>query len=317
MGFTARGYATPKPEYTFHFPDGCASLARLLVRRLAPGAIPGETVEDVVTAKADYGRLDREGGAVRIRLGSTATRVRHAGEAGAAERVEVSYARGGRVYRVRARDVVLACWNMVIPDLCPELPEAQRQALRYATKTPLVYTSVAIRSWRAWKALGIQGVSCPGMYHSELSLDQAVDIGAYKAPVSPDEPILVRMTRTPCQPGLPEMEQNRAGHLDLLSTPFETFERSIRDQLQRVLGPGGFDAARDVDAITVNRWPHGYAHEYNVLFEPEWPEGQRPCELGRRRFGRITIANSDAAACAYADRAIDEAHRAVQELLAL
>jgi spermidine dehydrogenase len=317
MGFTARGYATPKPEYTFHFPDGNASLARLLVRGLVPGAIPGGTVEDVVTAKADYEHLDREGGVVRIRLGSTATRVRHVGDPRAAERVEVSYAREGGVYAVRGRDVVLACWNMVIPDLCPELPEAQRQALRYATKVPLVYTSVAVRSWRAWKTLGIQGVSCPGMYHSELSLDRAVNVGDYRAPASPDEPILVRMTRTPCQPGQPEMEQNRAGRYDLLSTPFETFERSIRDQLQRVLGTGGFDAARDIDAITVNRWPHGYAHEYNALFEPEWPEGQRPCEVGRRRFGRVAIANSDAAARAYTDSAIDEAHRAVEELLTL
>ena len=96
---------------------------------------------------------------------------------------------------------------------------------------------------------------------------------------------------------------------------FETFERKIRDQLVRVLGAGGFDAARDIDAITVNRWPHGYAYEYNPLWDPEWPEGQRPCDIARKPFGRITIANSDAAAAAYTDAAIDEAYRAVSELL--
>jgi spermidine dehydrogenase len=122
------------------------------------------------------------------------------------------------------------------------------------------------------------------------------------------------MTRTPCQPGLSERDQHRAGHVDLFSTSFETFERNIRDQLVRVLEPGGFDPARDIAGITVNRWPHGYAYEYNYLFDPEWPAGQQPCQIARRRFGRIAIANSDAAAAAYTDQAMDQAYRAISEL---
>jgi spermidine dehydrogenase len=128
--------------------------------------------------------------------------------------------------------------------------------------------------------------------------------------------MLVRMLRTPCKPGLSARDQQRAGHADLLVTSFETFERNIRDQLARVLGPGGFDPARDIAAITVNRWPHGYAYEYNPLWDPDWPVGQRPCDIARQRFGRIAIANSDAAAAAYTDQAIDQAYRAVEELLA-
>jgi len=126
--------------------------------------------------------------------------------------------------------------------------------------------------------------------------------------------MLLRMLRTPCKPGQDAREQQRAGRYDLQSTSFETFERNIRDQLQRVLGPGGFDAARDIDAITVNRWPHGYAYEYNPLWDPDWPAGQSPCELGRKPFGRITIANSDAAAAAYTDQAIDQGYRAITEI---
>ena len=129
--------------------------------------------------------------------------------------------------------------------------------------------------------------------------------------------MLLRMLRTPCKPGEDAREQQRAGRYDLLSTSYETFERNIRDQLQRVLGPGGFDAARDIDAITVNRWPHGYAYEYNPLWDPEWPAGQSPCEIGRKQFGRITIANSDAAAAAYTDQAIDQGYRAITEISAL
>jgi spermidine dehydrogenase len=314
-GYTAAGYADNGGSYTFHFPDGNASIARLLVRDLIAGSVPGGTVEDVVTARIDYARLDRPTSPVRLRLGSTAVRVRNVGDPVSSNGVEIAYFRGGEVQAVRTRACVLACWNMMIPYLCPELPDKQKQALSYLVKTPLIYASVALRRWTAFKALGVASVYAPGSYFSSLSLNQVVDIGDYKSPRAPDEPILIRMVRTPCQPGLPEREQNRAGQHDIFNTSFETFERNIRDQLARILGPGGFDAATDITAITVNRWPHGYAYEYNQLFDPEWPESEQPHVIGRARFGRIAIANSDSGAAAYTDAAIDQAYRAVQELL--
>jgi spermidine dehydrogenase len=315
MSFTARGDATPKPAYNFHFPDGNASVARLLVRALVPKSLPGRTAEDSVLAKVDYAALDAASAPVRIRLSSTAVRVRHAGAAASAREVEVAYAREKKVYSVKARGVVLACWNMMIPYLCPELPATQQEALKYGVKVPLVYTAVALKNWRAFHGLGINGASTPGMYHTGVRLEVPTVIGGYDpTPKSPDDPILVRMTRTPCKPGLPARDQQRAGHVDLLTTPFATFELRIRDQLARVLKDGGFDPARDIDAITVNRWPHGYAYEYNPLWDPDWPDGQSPCEIGRKPFGRIAIANSDAAAAAYTDQAIDQAYRAVNEL---
>ena len=315
MGFTAMGEATPeKEQYHFHFPDGNASIARALVRALIPDAATGHTAEDIVTSKFDYSKLDRSGSTVRIRLSSTAVRVRHAGDPSAAKEVEISYAREKKIYNVRAKGAVLACWNMMIPYLCPELPDPQKAALKYGAKVPLVYSVVAVKNWKAFEKLGVQRVSCPGMYHTGVSLDQAVSIGEYKCSQAPDEPILLRMTRTPCMPGLSERDQHKVGRGELLTTTFETFERKIRDQLSRALSSGGFDPARDIAAITVNRWPHGYAYEYNPLWDPDWPEGQRPCDIARKRFGRIAIANSDAAAAAYTDQAIDQACRAVREL---
>ncbi len=313
MGYTAAGYADGG-SYTFHFPDGNASVARLLVRDLIPGSVPGASAEDIVTARLDYARLDRPQAPVRIRLNATAVRVRHIGDPASATEVEIAYARGGALSSVRARACVLACYNMIIPYLCPELPEQQKAALRYASKIPLIYVSVALRNWQAFKALGVAQVYAPGSYFSALSLNQVVDIGGYASARSPDQPVLVHMMRVPVAPGLPEREQHRAGRLDILGTSFETFERNIRGQLDRILGPGGFDAARAITAITVNRWPHGYAYEYNPLFDPEWPPGHEPHVLGRARFGRIAIANSDAGAAAYTDSAIDQAYRAVQEL---
>jgi spermidine dehydrogenase len=315
-GYTASGYADNGGSYKFHFPDGNASIARLLVRDLIPRSVPGNSAEDVVTARIDYSSLDRPEQAVRIRLSSTAVRARNVGDP-ASGAVEIAYARGGEVYSVRAGACVLACWNTMIPYLCPELPDPQKRALHYPVKTPLIYANVALRNWTSLKTLGVSRVDAPGSYFSTLSLNQVVDIGDYRSPRSPDQPMLIRMVRTPCQPGLSERDQNRAGQIDIFNTTFETFERKIRDQLARSLGPGGFDPTRDITAITVNRWPHGYAYEYNQLFDPEWPEAERPHVIGRARHGRITIANSDAGAAAYTDSAIDQAYRAVAELFAM
>jgi spermidine dehydrogenase len=316
VDFTPGGdLATEAEPYFFHFPDGNASIARMLVRALIPGVAPGQTAEDVVTAKFDYSRLDRKSSAVRIRLNSTVVHTRHLGDPSSSSEVEVAYACEKQAYTVRGKAAVMACWNMAIPYICPELPEPQKQALQYGAKVPLVYTVAGVRNWTAFQKLGVRGVSSPGMYHTGVHLDQPVSIGGYRCPQSPEEPMLLRMTRTPCKPGLNERAQHRAGRIELLGTPFATFELKIRDQLARILGPAGFDPARDITAITVNRWPHGYAYEYNALWDPDWPEGQRPCDIARKRFGRIAIANSDAAAAAYTDQAIDQGYRAVEELL--
>jgi spermidine dehydrogenase len=311
MSFTPAGYSQGG-SYTFHFPDGNASIARLLVRDLIPAAVPGRDCRDVVTAKVDYGRLDVAGQPVRLRLSSLCVRARNT-----ASGVEIAYARGKNVYRVTGDACILASWNMMIPYLCPEMPAAQKSALHKIVKTPLVYTTVALRDWTAFHRLGISSVTAPAGYHTQMRLNWPVDIGDYAAERHPERPILVHMTRTPCKPGLPEFDQNRAGRAELLVTSFETFEREIRDQLGRTLKDGGFDPARDITGITVNRWPHGYAPEWNPLWNPVLPHDEQPNVIGRARFRRIAIANSDAGAAAYTDVAIDQAHRAVGELLAL
>ncbi len=316
-------------NYYFHFPDGNASVARLLVRRLVPGAIPGSTMDDIVTARADYGKLDVAGTPVRIRLSSSVMRVRHTGPSGGDQRVEVTYvqrpsppqdpktSRPQDLKSVTARSVVLACWHTVIPALCPELPAAQKTALDYAIKVPLVYTNVFIRQWTAFQKLGVQRVSLPGMWHTSVSLDFPVSLGTYTHPKDPGEPIVLHLSKSACRPGLPIRDQHRAGRRELLTTSFETIERSIRDSLGRALGGGGFDPARDILGITVNRWPHGYAYQYNSLADDFWLNGgEQPCVVARRKFGRIAIANADAGAYSYTDAAIDHAHRAVAELLA-
>ena len=307
--------------YIFHFPDGNASIARMLVRSLVPGALPGHTMEDIVTARANYARLDDASSTVRIRLNSTAVRAKHIGDhpdpdPQTAKEVEVTYVRGGQAYRVRGANCVLACYNTIIPYLCPEMLDKQKEALAYCVKAPLVYTNVQISNWKAFQKLGLSAIYAPGAYFSNVTLDFPVSMGDYHYPSSPDESCLLHLLRTPCEPGLNCKGQYRAGRWELVNTKFEIFERQVRDQLGRTLSAGGFDPARDIQAITVNRWPHGYAYEYNALFEPlNRPASERPCVIGRQPFGKIKIANSDADGHAYTNTAIDQAYRAVREIV--
>lgn len=305
-------------RYFYHFPDGNSSIARLLVRKLIPAAVPGNNAIDIVTTRSRYAELDKKANNTRLRLNSTVVRVRHTGgtDVSSASGVEITYMRLGKLQTVRAKQCVLACWHTMIPYICTELPQAQKTALAFAIKVPLVYTNVLVRNWTSFQKLGVSTVYAPGSFHSEMGLDLPVSVGQYRFPKRPDESTIVRMQRVPTHPGLPSRDQHRAGRLDLYNTSFEMFERKIRDQMVRTLGAGGFDPARDIAAITVNRWPHGYAYEYNSLWDKFWLDGgPLPCVTARQPFGRIAIANSDAGAYAYTDGAIDQAHRAVEDIL--
>ena len=306
--------------YIHHFPDGNASIARLLVRQMIPAVAPGKTMDDVVTARFDYSKLDRTSSPVRLRLNSTVVGVEHDGDCSSAKKVHITYVRGGRAHRVEARSCVLACDNAMIPYMCPELPAPQREALALQVKTPMLYTTVALRNWQAWKKLGLGGAVAPGSYHINAMLDFPVSLGGYSFAKDPDDPIAVHMERFPhrSNEGLTLREQNRIGRREMLSTSFETIERHIRSQLAGMLGSGGFDPARDIEGITVNRWPHGYSYAwYNPLFDPVYEEDddeRYPHIRARKRFGRIAIANADAGANAMFETAVEQGHRAVTEL---
>jgi spermidine dehydrogenase len=317
-GDTSWSGAEPSP--TYHFPDGNASVTRMLVRSLIPDVAPGTTIEDVVLAPFDYSKLDRADSNVRVRLKSTAVRVEHDGSPQASSRVGITYVRGGQASRVWARHCILACYNQIIPHLCPELPDSQRVALNTMVKSPILYSNVALRNWQSWKKLGVGALLNPGSYHVTTHLDYPVDFGDYRYPRNPEEPAVVHMVRFPhrSNAGLTPSEQKRAGRHELYATSYETIERNIRRQLAGSLSGGGFDPARDIEAITVNRWAHAYINRANPLYDEMYEdrEDERyPFVCGRKPFGRIAIANSDAGSSSLINVAIDQAHRAVNELL--
>ncbi|MBX9773681.1 MAG: NAD(P)/FAD-dependent oxidoreductase [Xanthobacteraceae bacterium] len=310
LNLPASGGSTGGEPYIYHFPDGNASLARLMVRGLVPGIAPGNTMDDIVLAPFDYARLDNADSTVRIRLDSTCIDVRNAdGE------IRVGYVRDGRLYRIAARHAVLACFHMMIPHVMPELSQPQREALAQNVKTPVVYTNVLVPNWRPWVELKVSEISAPMSFHSRVALDFPVSLGGYRHPRDPAEPMVLHLVHVAGAPnqGLTARQQFKVGQAKLLQMPFSEFEARIRDELDRMLGDGGFASDRDIAAITVNRWPHGYGYVENSLFDGE--DYENTLVRARQTVGRVAIANSDAGGDAYAHLAIDQAARAVRELI--
>ncbi len=300
----------PDP-YIHHFPDGNASLARAIVRSLLPEALPGDSIEDLLLAQADYSRLDRPESRIRIRLNAPCVRVQHVRDA-----VEISYVNKGKLFKASAAHVVLACWHRVIPLLTDELPKEQTEALNDQHKVPLIYANVLVRSWESFAKLGVAGFRAPGAWWEGCWIDEPVSIGSYRFADTPSDPVLLHLGKVVIGgKGESAREQARVGRHILAGFTFAEVELHIRDLLARAMGAGGFDPARDIEAITINRWSHGYSYEYMSPWDAYWPEGRLPIATARKGWGRIAIANSDSGAYAYAHSAIDQAARAVRELL--
>lgn len=291
--------------YVYHFPDGNATLARLLVQRLIPAVASAATPAGLLGARFDYRQLDQALQAVRLRLRSLAVSAVNQGQG-----VQVRYLRDGKLYEARSRHCVMAGWHMLAAHILPELPARQKAAMRANIKLPLVYVQIALRRWPAWQRAGIAAAYCPTSFFQFVQLDFPVRMGAMAPPSGPDAPVVLLMIRMPCPPladgAVPDLL--RQGRAELLAADFASYETQVRHQLQAMYGPYGFDASRDIAAITVNRWAHGYTWE-DALYqgEPAWRVAAEP-------LGRIAMANADSTGRAYTDAAIDAAWQAVMQL---
>ncbi len=298
--------------YIYHFPDGNASLARLFVRELIPSVAPGHSMEDIVTAPFDYSRLDQSGQNIRLRLASTVVALgnRTRGQHG----VELLYSQGEKLTKISAGHAVYSGYSAMLPYICSDLGDAQRKAVAAQVKAPLVYVNVAIRNWRSWVKQGVHYVNNPAGFYSHLKLDYPVSLGDYRFPTNPDEPMILHLIHVPWPDGpIKDLRSAfRAARALAYSRSFEEFEMHARDELGRILGPGGFNAERDIAAITVNRWGHGYSYDFDPLFDS--PEDAAYIKVAAKPVGRIHFAGADSAWDAYAHKAIDSAHRAAIEI---
>ena len=292
-------------KYPFieHYPDGNATIARSLVKKMIPNIGPGESAEEIVLSRFNYAEIDKPSNSVRVRLNSTVVNVQHAGDPNSASDVLVSYINDNKSYQVKGKGVVMACYNMMIPHIVPDLPAEQDAAFRRLSKVVLQYTTVGLRNWRAIKETGIGMAMCPGNIHQVVGMDYPVSMGGYEYTKTPDDPCVLHMRSVPVGEtvGAPRVEQFREARYRMLGLQFKDYEAEIREHLGGMFPKESFEFDRDVASISINRWAHGYAIG-------------NPGAVGRKPFGRITIANSDAAGSSVMQSAVEQAWRAVQEL---
>ncbi|MFQ5690261.1 MAG: NAD(P)-binding protein [Gemmatimonadota bacterium] len=316
--FALPGFGTPSryDGITFHsFPGGNAGIARYFAKSLVPEAISGgRALGDVIGGAIDFGALDRPGQPVRLRLSSTALRVEHAGVREAAERVRVTYVREGRLHAVEASGVVMASGGWVNRHTLADLPASYRAAYREFRHAPVLVANVALRNWRFLRRLGIAACLYQGDFGFSCNIRRPMYAGAYRPPFGPDRPAVLTFYVPFFFPGASPADQGVRGRTELLSTPFRTYERRLREQMAALFGEAGFDPARDIAGIILNRWGHAY-----VAPGPGFVYGRNgepaPSDILRAPFGRVAIGHSELRGHQNWTGAAGEGRRAVEAIL--
>ena len=299
------------------FPGGNTTIARLMVKSLMPGAIQGEgSVDGVTEHGVNLAGLDQDGAAARIRLGATVVAVEHEGDAAKAASVSVAYEHSGKLYRVRARSVVMAGGSWTTKHVVRDLPEAQREAYGQFYRSPCMMANVAVRNWKFLYKMGMSGCRWfGGTVGDYFEVRKLAVVGGVEPTLGPDSPVVLTLKCLYAHPGLPTEEQGNRGRMEMLSMPFAEYEKRIRQQFTDMFAGGGFDADRDIAGIILNRWGHAYLSPQPGFFFGK--EGKpAPREILRKApFGRIAFANTDLAGAMDHRFSILEAKRAVEQVV--
>jgi spermidine dehydrogenase len=298
------------------FPGGNATIARLMLKSLIANSIPGPaSVEGVCANRVNFAALDDRGNQTRVRLLSTAIHIQHDGDANKANSLTVAYSRQGKLYRVKARSVVMAggCWTA--KHIIKDLPETHRNAYGQFYRSPCMMANVAVRNWRFLYKTGMTGCRWFEGVGNYMEVRKLALTGIEEPTISPESPVVLSLKILYPYPGYSTEDQGHRGRAEMLSTSFKEYERQIREQFTEMFGPSGFDARRDIAGIILNRWGHAYLSPQPGFFFGR--NGQpAPREVLRRApFGRIAFANTDLTGCMDHRYSILEAQRAVQQLL--
>jgi spermidine dehydrogenase len=298
------------------FPDGNTGFARLMVKTLIPDAFAGpRTLDAVWRNRVRFRALDRTNQPTRIRLDSTVVRVEHEGDAASAPDVRITYVKGGRLFRVRARSVVMAGGSWTTKHIVHDLPSSHRDAYATFYRSPCLMANIAVRNWRFLYKMGMSGCRWFGGLGDYLAVRKMALVGGQRETFGPDSPTVLTIKVLFAKPGLPIGEQGSRGRAELLGTSFAQYERTLREQLGDMFAPGGFDPRRDIAGVILNRWGHAYVNPQPGFF---FGVGGKPAPrdvLRDRPHGRIAFANTDLAGAADHRNSIREADRAVMQLL--
>lgn len=302
-----------KEPYIYHFPDGNASIARLLVRKLIPAAASGSTMEDIVTAKFDYAQLDKADQPVRIRLNSTVLLAENR-DGG----VDIAYLTRGEenLVRVRTAKCIFAGHSTLAPRIMPQMPVPQQQAMLTNVKIPMLYAKVALKNARAFQKLGVYFLYMPDAPYCLLQLDDPVNIGSYRHAETPDEPIVLHMSGIATSfDGITARDKYRFGRRALAAKKYADLEKELLEQLRGVFQAAGENLDDVIVGITINRWSHGYSYEQVKLWDSD-NTTRRTVAAMSKPLGNIFMAGTDIVWMPYLQNAVDQAYRAVAQATA-
>jgi len=308
-----------KGEAVQMFPGGNTTIARLTVKALIPSSISGDaTVEGVTRGKVNFAALDAKDSPAKIRLGATAISVQHDTSPEKSESISIVYAVGEKLFRVRARSVVMAGGSWTSKHIIRDLPQSHREAYAQFFRSPCLMANVALRNWRFLAKLGMTGCRWFGSgVGNYLELRRLATVGDVPKTISPDSPVVLTLKVLYSYPGLSAEQQGQRGRGEMLATSFRDYERRIRQQFTDMFSDAGFDASRDIAGIVLNRWGHAYlSPQPGFFFGTNGKPAPRDI-LRAAPFGRIAFANTDLAGAMDHRFSILEAQRAVQQLLDL
>jgi len=318
-GYTAYAFDAFGPtldEGNQMFPDGNSGIARLIVKTLIPESIHGEhSLEDVCRNNINFDAIDRVGAAARIRLDSTAVWVKHDGEPEKSEFVTILYTRGGKVYRIHARSVVMAGGSWTTKHIVRDLPDDRKQAYAEFHRSPCMMANIAVRNWRFLYKMGISGCQWFEGLGSFLQVRKLALCGADSPTIGPDSPLVLTLKVLYSRPGHTAEEQGHLGRAEMIGTPFGEYERQIREQFMDMFARSGFEASRDIAGIILNRWGHAYASPAPGFYFGKDGKPAPGNVLRAAPFGRIAFANVDLSGMPDHKSSIIEADRAVGQLL--
>ena len=298
------------------FPGGNSGMARLMVKTMIPAAIDGpRSMEAVWKSPLNFDALDQPGQRVRLRLESTAVRVEHIGESGKSDLVSITYTKGGELYRVKAKTAVMAGGGWITKHVVRDLDESRRTSYETFNYSPYMTANVAVRNWRFLYKLGISSAAWFEGFSRSVNVRRSATFGADIDFVGPDLPTVLTFFVDFAKPGLPARMQGQLGRAEILSTPFAGYERQIREQMNEMFGPSGFDAKRDIAGIVLNRFGHAFINPQPGFF---FGLNGKPAPREALRdgpFGRIAFSHCDLAGAMDHRNAFIESHRAVGQLL--
>ena len=297
------------------FPGGNGAVSRCIVKYLVPDAITGSRdFAEVHNGRIRFEALDRDGQPVRIRLGSTVVRVEHEGSPASSSLVRVTYTNGGRAYTLRARGVVMASNGWTAKHVVRDLPDAYHRAYAAFPRSPVLVANVALHDWKPMYEAGYTAFEWFEGFGFAANFRRSMVVGGYHPPLDPSRPEVLTLYVPLFKPGQPLEEQGKQARYEMFGTSYRGYEKIIRGQLARLFGVWGFDPARDIAALVLNRWGHAYVNPAPGFFFGR-DGADAPRDVIRRRFGRITFAGAELGGHQHAGGAIQEGWRAAGQCL--